>query len=100
MPTSSDWRHRQTWVVLGLTTAVGSVLLLLAWIVPLETRNSRGEVQDNSAFDVWRSVVSNVPDDAPFFLAGPVLAFASVIAVYCFAYVLVAIARLPHSRTD
>ena len=82
-------------VTAGLTVFVTLVFLALAWLVPLHTRNASGERREMSALDVWREMLRNVPDDAPFFLNSGVLAVLSVLALVIAAYVVVAIARLP-----
>jgi hypothetical protein len=99
MPTSSDGFRRVLrngrWSTAGLTALVSLLLFALAWLVPLETRNGRGEAREMSAFDVWRDMLDNIHPDVPFFLSGPVLAVLSILALIASAYVLVAIARLP-----
>lgn len=82
-------------VTAGLTALVTLLLLGLAWLVPLETRNGRGEAHEMSAVNVWREMLVNIPADAPFFLNAPVLAVLSILALVGLAWVIVAIARLP-----
>jgi hypothetical protein len=99
MRTSDDAGRRfmrsGTAVTAGLTAAVTLVLLALAWLIPLQTRNASGEKRDMSALTVWRELLRNLPDDAPFFLNFGVLAILSILALVIAAYVIVAIARLP-----
>ena len=79
----------------GLTAFVALLLLALAWLVPLETRNASGERREMNALDVWREMLNHLPADAPVFLNADVLAVLSVVALVLSAYVIVAIARLP-----
>ncbi|HEX5166513.1 MAG TPA: hypothetical protein VFV93_14010 [Thermomicrobiales bacterium] len=79
----------------GLTAIVTLVLLGLALLIPLDTRNARGVEQQKTAFDIWRRTLEHVPADAPFFLTTATLTVLSLAALVASAWVLVAIARLP-----
>ncbi len=82
-------------ITAGISVLVAMVLLALAWLVPLETRNARGERREMTALTVWREMLNHLPDDAPVVLNAGVLAILSVVALVTASYVVVAITRLP-----
>ena len=88
-------RRSEATVTAGLTAILTLLLLGIAMLIPLETRNARGEQREMTAFNVWREMLENVPDDAPFFLTTSTLTILSIFALVTVAYVIVAIARLP-----
>ena len=78
----------------GLTALVALALLGATLLIPLETRNARGEEREMTAFEVWRETLGNLPDDAPFFLNAGVLTVLIALALVASAYVIVAILRM------
>ena len=79
----------------GLTAIVALFLLALAWLIPLDTRNARGEQREMTTLNIWREMLGNLPPDAPFFLNSAVLAILSILALVTWAYIIIAVARLP-----
>ena len=97
---SSDSRQRrsrrtESLITAGLTTVVVVLISVVALLVPLSTRNAGGETRQATAFDIWRTLLENLPPDAPFFLNQGVLTILVLLALVGSAYVIVAIARLP-----
>ena len=78
----------------GLTAAIVLLMLGVALLVPLSTRNASGETRKATAFDIWRKLLDNLPPDAPFFLNQGVLTTLVLLALVGMAYVIVAIVRL------
>ena len=96
MPTFDRSRLRSDrTVTAGLTAILALVLLALAWLVPLQTYNARGQVRDMTGIDIWREMLSNIPADAPFFLTTATMTILSILALIISAWIVVAIARLP-----
>lgn len=99
MPTSNASRtpieRSELVMTTGLTALVALLLLGIAVLVPLDTRNARGETREMTGFDVWREMLTNLPSNAPFFLNTWTLSILSVVALLTSAYIIVAIARLP-----
>jgi hypothetical protein len=96
MPTSDRHVTRsERTVTAGLTAIVTLVLLGLALLIPLDTRNARGVEQHETAFRVWQTTLEHIPSDAPFFLTTATLTILSLAALVASAWVLVSIARLP-----